>query len=706
VFVNDLDHSVRFSVGSSQDRLRCVDKRAVPPSGIWSQLFVKARRPRRFVLGFVVTIAAISLPATAAAASGPVWAAGAALSLPAGAATAPSSENASLETVACFSHGNCEGVGSYADPSGDTQLMAENEISGAWASPVELGLPGDAFESPSNGPTLNSIACASQGNCVAVGWYQIDANEDELPIVISQSGGVWGQPSGITLPVGAASVPTTLGSGSWVSQLSSVACTSDGNCVAVGQYSDASGYVHAMAVAEVGGQWGSGTEIADPSDSDQRDSSLNGVSCTSVGNCEAVGGVETTADGGQAMVASELGGVWGQASEIAQPSNATTDDISAGLFSVSCVSPGNCEAVGSYADLWSMAGEDLQPMAVAETNGNWQQASEVELPAGANTAADEYSWLASVSCVSVGNCEAGGGYEDNTGEQFGALANESDGVWAQATGVALPPDAASPPNAQSFINSVTCTSLDSCDAAGDYGASAGGSSPLFLSGVPALGLTGLTLPTAIAGDAYIASLSATGGTGNGTWSVTSGSLPAGLSLNPSTGVISGTPTTQTTSTFTIGLSDDGPPVQTASANFSITVDAPTPSKPTVADAPSAAKTTLRSVRLKHHRLEITLSCAGATTQVCKGTLTVTVLERWRGRKLIAVTASAKPKLRTRTIVLAKAEFHTRGQSRETTTISLNALGKQLLSKRHRLSARLTIKLASNRVLLKRAVKLD
>ena len=597
-------------------------------------------------------------------------------------------------------------MGSYTDPSGDTQLMAESETDGTWASPVELSLPGNAFESPSNGPTLTSIACASQGNCVAVGYYQIDANDDELPIVVSESGGVWGQASGITLPAGAATVQTGSGSAPWVSQLSSVACSSAGSCVAVGQYSDASGYVDAMAVAEVGGQWGSATEIVDPPDSDQQDSSLYGVSCTSAGNCEAVGSVDTATDGGQAMVVSESAGVWGQASEVLQPSNATTSDISAGLSSVSCVSPGNCEAVGSYVDLWSMAGEDLQPMVVAETNGTWQQATEVALPAGANTAGDQYSWLESVSCVSVGNCEAGGGYEDSTGEQFGALASEADGVWAQATDVNLPSDAASPPNAQSYISSVTCTSLDSCDAGGEYETSVGGSSALFLSGVPALGLTGLTLPTATMGDAYSVSLSATGGTGNGIWSVTSGSLPPGLSLDAATGVISGTPTTAATSTFTIGLIDDGPPLQTASANFSITVDAPTAGKPTVIQAPSPGKPTLRSVRLKHHRLEVTLSCNGTTAQICSGALTITVSERWRGRKLVAVTASAKPKLRTRTIVLAKATFHIKGRGGETATIGLNALGRQLLAKRHRLNACLTIKLASNKVLLRRTVQLD
>jgi hypothetical protein len=53
---------------------------------------------------------------------------------------------------------------------------------------------------------------------------------------------------------------------------------------------------------------------------------------------------------------------------------------------------------------------------------------------------------------------------------------------------------------------------------------------------PSSGLTGSL------GSAYSLSLSTSGGSGSGTFSIASGSLPAGVTLNTSTGVISGTPT--------------------------------------------------------------------------------------------------------------------------------------------------------------------
>jgi hypothetical protein len=60
------------------------------------------------------------------------------------------------------------------------------------------------------------------------------------------------------------------------------------------------------------------------------------------------------------------------------------------------------------------------------------------------------------------------------------------------------------------------------------------------------------LPDGVAGTQYsIPALAATGGTGQRTWIVQSGTLPAGLTLSSSTGQISGTPTTVQTASFRI-----------------------------------------------------------------------------------------------------------------------------------------------------------
>ncbi|MCX6922416.1 MAG: putative Ig domain-containing protein, partial [Verrucomicrobia bacterium] len=63
-----------------------------------------------------------------------------------------------------------------------------------------------------------------------------------------------------------------------------------------------------------------------------------------------------------------------------------------------------------------------------------------------------------------------------------------------------------------------------------------------------------TLPAATVGTAYNQTLTATGGVILYTWSVVSGSLPTGLLLSTA-GVISGTPTTNTTANFTVQAKD-------------------------------------------------------------------------------------------------------------------------------------------------------
>lgn len=81
--------------------------------------------------------------------------------------------------------------------------------------------------------------------------------------------------------------------------------------------------------------------------------------------------------------------------------------------------------------------------------------------------------------------------------------------------------------------------------------------------------TGSTLPTGSVGVAYTENLAATGGTPPYTWSITQGSLPAGLSLNATSGAIMGTPTTAVTVNFTVQVKDSA--AVTATKVFTLTI---------------------------------------------------------------------------------------------------------------------------------------
>jgi Putative Ig domain len=88
-----------------------------------------------------------------------------------------------------------------------------------------------------------------------------------------------------------------------------------------------------------------------------------------------------------------------------------------------------------------------------------------------------------------------------------------------------------------------------------------------------LKITTTSLPAGTASSPYSAFLRSSGGTPPITWSVSLGSLPAGLTLTPSTGLISGTPTTAATTSFTVTATDAGTPVQSVQQALSITVAA-------------------------------------------------------------------------------------------------------------------------------------
>ena len=81
-----------------------------------------------------------------------------------------------------------------------------------------------------------------------------------------------------------------------------------------------------------------------------------------------------------------------------------------------------------------------------------------------------------------------------------------------------------------------------------------------------------SLPNGQVGIAYTTTLTAVGGTTPYSWSLTSGTIPAGLSLNPSTGSITGTPTTIANATpLTFEVTDSSRLVQTNSTTLSLTV---------------------------------------------------------------------------------------------------------------------------------------
>jgi hypothetical protein len=89
-----------------------------------------------------------------------------------------------------------------------------------------------------------------------------------------------------------------------------------------------------------------------------------------------------------------------------------------------------------------------------------------------------------------------------------------------------------------------------------------------------LSITTTSLPSGTAGSPYNATVAAIGGVTPYTWSVISGKMPDGLTLNSSTGAITGTPQNVGTSNLTFQVTDSETPPVTATAQLSIVVKYP------------------------------------------------------------------------------------------------------------------------------------
>ena len=104
---------------------------------------------------------------------------------------------------------------------------------------------------------------------------------------------------------------------------------------------------------------------------------------------------------------------------------------------------------------------------------------------------------------------------------------------------------------------------------------------------------GGSLASAVVGFPYSVSLQSTGGTAPITWTVVSGSLPAGLTLS-SAGVISGTPSATGTFAFTLQVADSTSPVpQKFTQSFTIAVT-PRPTTAIVSLSPASIAATATS----------------------------------------------------------------------------------------------------------------
>jgi hypothetical protein len=242
--------------------------------------------------------------------------------------------------------------------------------------------------------------------------------------------------------------------------LDSVSCVSPGNCGAVGTYVDSNGNTEGLLMTETAGTWANGVEAALPANalSASQTVQLPSVSCGSAGDCTAVGTyLVSGTPSNHGVILTEAAGTWSAGVEPTLPA----DSSAAVVQAVSCVSAGDCTAVGTYVD---SSGND-QGLLLSKTAGTWTTGVELIVPA------DAYMYpqpsFDSVSCASAGNCSAVGTYVASAGGQ-GLLVTETGGSWAAGVAAVLPSNASNAPGPLYSLGPVSCAAAGDCSAVGMY----------------------------------------------------------------------------------------------------------------------------------------------------------------------------------------------------------------------------------------------
>ncbi len=447
------------------------------------------------------------------------------------------SNDVSIESISCVNGvAFCMALGESFDINFNSSLLAYDFNGSVWQS-TNISLPGSGLIESGN------VSCYSATFCLAVGNEII--NNSTVPFYSTFNGANW---TSAGLPSDSGQSRLTAGD---------VSCTAPQSCILVGSYSPSSNpaNVYPLIDSYDGASW---TQVTSPQE--PAGSALNSISCPSVNFCAAVGAINLSSP----LIEVYSGTSWTTETSVYNPisSGSTTQNMD--FSSVSCPSSSYCMAVGFYGSTLAQGGGS--PFAEEYSGSGWSNAG-LSSPESSSSVI-----MTSVDCLSSTNCYAVGDYMpsfSNSGTLQSApwpeIADFNGSTWAQSI-FNLPIGSSS-----GGIGQVSCSGPELCVAVGDYMDNQGDTYPMSETiSPPPLSITLATIPTGTIARPYQANAVASGGTSPYSWSVASGSLPAGLSLSPS-GLITGTPTVAGKSSFVLQVTDSSSPTLSTTVDESIQV---------------------------------------------------------------------------------------------------------------------------------------
>ncbi|MGO9874508.1 MAG: hypothetical protein ACLPVY_11970 [Acidimicrobiia bacterium] len=341
-----------------------------------------------------------------------------------------------LNGVACATATNCFAVGSHVEAANKGGTLVEHWDGTSWTivpTPTPTVRP---VAAPVVTPTLNAVSCTGPTSCFAVGYTASDA------LIEQWDGTTW---SLLSSPV----PHIHLG----IAVLQGVSCTSATDCFAVGVAFDTSLAKANSAVPNSITEHWNGTAwtiLARPSAVPTNKAyfgeldNLYSVSCTTT-SCFAVGD-------------SALPERWDGSRWSLSPLAATTSNSS--LDAVTCPSPTSCYAVGTAAPLLD---ESDNPLVEHWDGTHWSI-----LPAPTPVGINVHAAFTSISCPSPADCRAVGSYDfislfgPNPGTVKALMEHWNGKSWS-LTANPTPPGAV-----LWYLSAVSCVGATDCNAVGIY----------------------------------------------------------------------------------------------------------------------------------------------------------------------------------------------------------------------------------------------
>jgi ASPM-SPD-2-Hydin domain-containing protein len=372
-----------------------------------------------------------------------------------------------LDLVSCPASDWCVATGEYQDSSGNLQGMVETFSNGAWTATTA---PSSGLSPAPSVPGIDfgggGLSCPASGSCVAVAQYNTSGGT--RPVIETLATGTW---TSQTAPF--SNLSPVAGAGPM--HLVDVSCPVTGNCVAVGDYVDSSGFTHGL-IETLNGTWTDSTAPTadlsplpfhgiDNTGTDFGILGLSHVSCSSSGDCIILGTyfAQLNSDQQALLEAGNIAtNIWSDSTLSLAGLNPapTTSNASLSFTGVSCVSSSSFCALGSYND--SSGGSwGLTVTNGIATTGSFN---------GLNPAPSSppiVSLQSGLSCPTSDYCAGGGSYESGSGFQ-GLIEILSGSTWSAT---AVPSSGLNPApsaNSRTNVTAVSCDAPRDCVVVGTY----------------------------------------------------------------------------------------------------------------------------------------------------------------------------------------------------------------------------------------------